>query len=262
MKIIIFFTLFLSNLKVAQAKIIYYGTMPEKISIVFGHTTMLRFDEEVKTISQASQFIIEPADLNDPNYQVFTLKPRDNFSQDQVTFILANDTIVHLMISTISKPTPETKEHFYELRPQIKEVDPLSKEQKGQNITEIELMKSMIRMDTIIGYENKSVIRKLDSGEKQIAAQLTRVYTGPKFNGYIFKITNTSKNIDYAIDVKSLALGKPNMAILSQCDQAILKPKQTTHLRVVSRPSSVYYDITLPISTIEKKLGDLNEANQ
>ena len=84
-----------------------------------------------------------------------------------------------------------------------------------------------------------------------------KVYSGPKYNGYIFKIVNNSSSKSFAIDLKSLTLGRPNVALLSQVDDSILKPadgkESATFLRIVAKPTSVYYSLTLPVAPIVEK---------
>ena len=55
----------------------------------------------------------------------------------------------------------------------------------------------------------------VDTKVDGISCQLVRVYTGSKFNGYIFKISTAAKDKDFLIDVTKLTLGSPNTAILS-----------------------------------------------
>lgn len=245
---------------ISDAKILYYGTVPEMVSIVYGQTTILHFNQEVKTISQASQFIIEATDPANPNYQLLAIRPRDLKSEDKLTFILANEAVVTLNIKTVPAHQPDKTDNMYDLRPKDEEVDPMSREDKGANITELELMKAMIRNDSIVGYQYKALVRTIPSGEKDIVAQLIKVYTGPKFNGYVFKVQNTSKASRYAIDLKSLTFGKPNVALLSQSDHQVIPELGITYLRIVTKPTSTYYEVTLPIAPMGKKQGENDEV--
>lgn len=241
------------NPMIGNSKILYYGSETEMISIVSGQTTILRFNEEVKTISQATQFIIEPADLADPNYQVLTIKPRSENSTDKITFILSNDSIINIKVKTVPQNQPDKTDNFYDLRPKDLEIE------KGTNVSEIELMKAMIRSDNIVGFHNKSLNKIIPSGEKEVKSKLLKVYTGSQFNGYIFQIENTSEEKRVAIDLKSLTFGKPNVALLSQCDHKIIPEKGTTILRIVTKATSTYYEVTLPITPMGKKQGDTDE---
>lgn len=245
------------SLPSAYAKTVYYGTEVETVSIVYGQTTLFKFNEEVKTISKASQFVMAAADPIDPNYQILSVRSRGESSTDFVSFILANDAVVNLKIVTVPVHLPEKTDNIYDFIPKDIEIDPLSREEKGTNVTEIELMKGMIRMGEVIGYNSKSLIQTIDSGQQKISAQLVRVYTGPKYNGYVFKVKNNSSSESFAIDLKSLSFGKPSSALLSQTDSKLLAGKEETFLRVVTKPTAVFYDIVLPITTMDKK-GDAN----
>lgn len=253
-KVVLFLSVFVSQL--AFAKIVYYGSETEVLTLAYDNTTILRFDEEVKTISQATRFVIEPADPTDPNYRMLSIKPRYREGKDKVTFILANDSVVSLRLDTIAQAMPEKTDNFYDLKAKASRIDPLTDGVKGTEVSEIELMKAMIRSDTPVGYNARPLIRTVNSGVDGISAQLVKVYTGPKFNGYIFKIVNSSINKKFAIDLKSLSLGRPNLALLSQVDDKILDPSvggKGTYLRIVAKPTSVYSAIVLPIEPITIK---------
>jgi hypothetical protein len=247
----------LGSSSLAQAKIVYYGSETESLPLVYGSSTIIRFTEDVKTISQASKFIIEPSDATDPNYKTLTIKPRYPDSMDKVTFILSDDSVVSLKIMTVAKAIPEKTDNFFDLRPKEQKIDPESA--KGADITELELMKAMIRTDNLVGYNAQDYVRAVRSGIDGISAQLVKVYTGPKFNGYIFQIVNNSSGTTYVIDLKSLTLGSPNQALLSQVDERVLQPKgtekssSTTYLRIVAKPTSVYSSVALPIAPIAVK---------
>ncbi|MBP6218546.1 MAG: hypothetical protein KA436_08170 [Oligoflexales bacterium] len=243
---------FLSS-PLALAKIVYYGSETEVLTLAYDATTILRFDDEVKTISQASKYIIEPADPADPNYRVLSIKPRLPDGKDKVTFILVNDTVVNLRLDTVSKAIPEKTDNFYDLKTKDLKIE----ETKGADVSDLELMKAMVRSDNLVGYNSRPFVRAVNSGIEGISAQLIKVYTGPKFNGYIFKVENTSLDKKFAIDLKSLTLGRPNVALLSQVDDKVISPigtgKHITLLRIVAKSTSVYSSLSLPIEPIVTK---------
>ncbi len=240
-----------------RGNVLYYGSEPESINLVFGESTIVRFDEEVKTISQASNFEIEPANPQDPDYRVLTIKPRENKGSSSVTFILANDVVINTKISVVTSNLLKKRDSFYDFKAKSLQVDPTAQAGIGSSVSEIELMKAMIRADKVIGYTDQAMSDKINTGIEGVAAQLVKVYTGPKYHGYIFKVTNTSKSKTYALDVKSLTLGRPNVALLSQADENVLYPaphEQTaTLLRIVAKPTAVYHSVTLPIAPILEK---------
>ena len=206
------------------AREVYYGSEAETITAAYGGPTIFRFDDEVKTISRASKFIIWPADKTDPNYAVLSLTPRFTKGTSKITFILANGVVVSTKISVVPKSIPEKTDSFYDFRPKDQQlIEDKKSNGKGANISELELMKAMIRWDDVVGYQKRVLVRSVKTGIKSINAKLVRIYTGPKYNGYIFKIRNLNPKKDYFVDVKSLTLGNPN-ALLSQVDRKILKP--------------------------------------
>ena len=108
---------------------------------------------------------------------------------------------------------------------------PVSVNSEGSDVSDLELMKSMIRWDNVVGYKVRNLIRTVNTGVDGLSAKLVRVYTGPKYNGYVFKIRNESRK-EYAIDVKSLTLGVPNVALLSQVDRKILESRKSKDIDV------------------------------
>lgn len=251
-----------SNLRVAHAKIVYYGSQTENITIVHNQTTIFRFHEDVKTIAQASNFIIAPADAADPNYQVLSIRSKALNSMDELTFMLADNSVIHLKITSVPQQLPDKTDNFYYFKPKELEVDRQANSEKGTDVTELELMKAMIRKEQIVGYNFRSLIRKIDLEQKDLKVELIQVFTGPKFNGYVFKLLNDSRKDVYELDMEKLSFGSPNVALLSQSDQKIIGPKQSTLLRIVTRPTSVYYEVKLPVAltTTTTNPGDINEA--
>ncbi|PIQ68559.1 MAG: hypothetical protein COV91_03460 [Candidatus Taylorbacteria bacterium CG11_big_fil_rev_8_21_14_0_20_46_11] len=232
-----------------EARTIYYGSETETITVSYGGETIFRFDESVKTISRASQFSIGPADGNNPDYAVLSITPRFTSGAGKVTFLLANGAVVTAKIVTVSKALPEKVDNFYDFVPKRSLVE--KEANSGPEISDLELMKAMIRWEEIVGIKERSLIRTVVTGNSELSAKLVRVYTGAKFNGYVFKIQNLSKNKDYAVDIRALTLGRPNQALLSQVDKGFLKPKEATFLRIVAKPTSVYYNVNLPVGAIQ-----------
>jgi hypothetical protein len=248
-----FLHLVLGMLTVAHGKTIYYGTSVETITIVHGGPTIFRFNEQVKTISRASKFSISPSDKESPDYTTLSVTPRFSKGSSKVTFLLADGAVVSTKIVIVPKNIPEKNDNFYDFLPKEK----LIEKKKESNVTDLDLMKAMLRWENVVGYKTKTFYRTVNSGSKQLSAKIIRVYTGPKFNGYVVKVTNKSKKKSYQIDLKSLSIGNPNQAILSQVDRKVLGPKgsgnETTYLRVVAKSTSVYYGINLPVGPANQK---------
>ncbi|MGE4233052.1 MAG: hypothetical protein AB7F43_06965 [Bacteriovoracia bacterium] len=247
----------LSCTQEAEARIVYYGSETETLSVAYGGPTILRFDEEVKTISQAARFTIEPADATQPDYKVLSITPRFPSGSSNIAFILASGQVVNTKAIIVSSSLPEKVDSFYDFRPKDKLLDQLDKSDKTAKISELELMKSMIKWEQVVDYNLRKLIRTVPSGIDDLSIQLIRVYTGAEYNGYIFKLVNNSKHRSYSINLKDLVLGTPNMAILSQIDRNVLKSEatkeNTAYLRIVAKPASIYYSVNLPFEKLEEK---------
>lgn len=236
----------------AFGKTIFYGSETESIPINRYTTTILRFDHEVKTISQAENFEISPADVNNPNYSLLSIKPRSSRG-GVLTFFLGNEAIVSLKFRVISKRSLEGIDSFYDFKDKKEKIGTNERSPEGINVTDLQLMKAMIRNDTVSGYKSRPLARNVRTKVDGIKARLIKIYTGPKFNGYIFKISNNS-DAPYHLDLSQLNLGEPNLALLSQADHIDLDEKQPhTLLRIVAKPTSAYRSISLPIRVAKQK---------
>ncbi len=238
-----------------RATTLYYGSEKEQVTLNFGSPTIFRFDEEIKTITQASNFQISPVDKKNPDYRMISIKPLKKKASDEVTFILSNDAAIALVLKTTNQKASKPGKSFFDFKPKSHKLDSINKP-VGSQVSEVELMKAMIRRAKVIGYQIKNLSQKVRTGIEGIEAYLIQVYSGPNFHGYAFRVSNTSLNKIYALDLKSMTLGRPNTAILSQSDQKILYgsgPSRSTILRIVTKPTSISYDITLPVAPIIKQ---------
>ena len=240
--------------KNSEAKVIYYGSEKEQVNLSYGGPTIFRFGEEVKTISQASRFDIHPADEADPNYSVLSVTPRFTSGKSDVTFILASGAIVNTALTVIPKAIPEKTDSFYDFKSKDSLVEG-EKDSAHSNVSEMELMKAMIRWDQVVGYKTEVLSKTVDTGVDDLSAKLVRVYMGAQFNGYVFEVKNTSSRRDYTLDLKNLSLGTPNVALLSQVDREVISSTKdknnVTFLRIVAKPTSVYYNVHLPVAPIK-----------
>ena len=251
----------LSLLPTAEARIVYFGSETETITLVYGGATLLRFPMEVKTISQARHFEIGPANPDQPNYALLSIRPRFLSGSSEVVFILSDGTVIKTKLVVVSQAQPEKTDAIYD----FKSKDTLlSRDQEsgsqgaGSNLNEMELMKAMIRGDEVSGYEVRNLIRSVSPGIKGVEIKLVRLYTGSLFNGYVFEIGNVTPKQKLFINVQNLMLGEPNVAILSAVDQPVIEPKgkdgSKTYLRVVAKATSLYNQLMLPVEVVERKL--------
>ncbi len=240
------------------ARIVYVGDEMETITLSYGGPTIVRFPTTVKTISQASRFVIGPADEDQPNYALISVTPRFSQGEDKVTFIMSDGSIINTKLVVVPKTAPEKTDSFYDLKRKDSLIEKASADdQTGAHVSELELMKAMIRGDHVAGYQVKKLIRTVDTKVSGVNCQLVRIYTGAKFNGYVFKITSDSEDKDFVIDVTKLTLGSPNTAILSQIDEQNISGSKESDkpvfLRIVAKPASVYYNVNLPVAVVKKE---------
>lgn len=243
----------------SSAKVIYFGSETEVITIVQGGATLLRFPGDIRTISQASRFEISPANPDSPNYALLSVRSRFASGSSEVVFILADGTTIKTRLVVISQAIPEKTDSIYEFKSKETLLNSPSSEKAGSDLSELELMKAMLRGDTVAGYEVRNLIRTVTPGFKGVTTRLVRIYTGNQFNGYIFELTNTTRKQKLFVNIQNLALGDPNVALLSAVDQAVIEPegsgKDKTYLRVVAKPTSVFNQLILPIQVVEKREG-------
>ncbi len=242
----------------AEARTIFYGSETETITLVYGGSTLFRFPAEVKTISQARRFDIQPADGEQPNYTLLSVTPRFSTGKTPVAFILSDGTVIKTNLVVVSAAIPEKTDSIYDFKSKDSLVSADSGS-TGSGLSEMELMKALIRGDSVSGYDVRNLIRTITPGIKGVEMKLVRIYTGNQFNGYIVEVTNVTKNQKLLLNVQNLVLGDPNVAILSTADNPVLEAPPAeghkTYLRIVAKPTSVYNQIILPVEVIEKKQG-------
>ena len=240
----------------AMAKVIYFGSETETVTIVYGSPTLFRFPTEVRTISQASHFGISPANADSPNYSLLSVLPKSPSGSSEVVFILADGTTIKTKLVVVSQAIPEKTDGIYEFRSK-ESVIGQGENQVGSSLPDVELMRAMLRGDEASGYEVRNLVRTISPGFKGVSTKLVRIYTGNQFNGYIYEITNVTKKQKLFINVQNLVLGDPNTAILGSVDQAVIEPegsgREKTYLRIVAKPTSLYNNLILPIQVAEKK---------
>lgn len=240
----------------SEARTIYFGTQTETIPLIYGGPTILRFPSEVRTISQAQKFQIEPANAEQPNYALLSVQPRFMTGSSDVAFILNDGTIIKTRLTVISKAIPEKTDSIYDFKSKENLLQKEDSNQPGASLPEFELMKAVIRDDAVAGYEVKSLTRTLTPGFKGVTIKLVRIYTGNQFNGYVFEITNITKDQKLFINVQNLILGDPNLALLSMVDQTVIEPgssKNKTYLRIIAKSTSIYNELKLPIQVVSKE---------
>lgn len=241
------------------ARTIYFGSGVETVPLLAGEETILRFPTEVSSITRAQRFEFTPSNPDQPSYATLKVRPRFSTGASNVAFMLNDGTIIQTKLTIISSATPEKIDSVYEFKSKDSQIGMPGDGASSAAISELDLMKAMIRGDQVNGYQIKAVSRTVSPGFKGIATTLTRVYTGDQFNGYIFEIENKTKDKLLQINNQNLMLGDPNQAVLSNVDFQVIEPKDSgrnkTILRIVAKPTSVFSRLILPIETVQKN-GD------
>ena len=248
-KLVLVISFLLSVTSVAQAKEVYFGSGLETVRLTYGQSTIFRFSKQVRTVSQASRFDIKPADANDPDYSLLTVRPRFTKGSTKLVFILSDGSAVnlHLVMTKHKASVPA----MYDFKPKSTLIERGDSEKNLPVVSEIDLMKAMVRDDEVTGYKRSTYSSWINSHFKGVSVSLKRVYVGKEYNGYVFAITNGRRKTGISLDVSKLTLGNPNLAVLSQIDNEILPKKgkitSSTTLRIVAKSSATYRDIKLPI---------------
>ena len=238
------------------ARTLYFGSETETVTLLAGNATLFRFPGEVRTISQASRFEIAPANGDQPNYSLLSIRPRFSTGSTDVVFILSDGATIKTRLVVVSKMLEKT-DTIYDFKSKESLVNAEDEGKAGSSLSELALMKAMVRGDQVTGYEVKNLVRTLSPGFKGVETKLIRIYTGNQYNGYIFELANKTKAQRLFVNIQNLVLGDPNVAILSTIDQTVLEPegsaREKTYLRIVAKPSSLYHQLILPIQIVEKQ---------
>lgn len=246
------------NAQAKTTKDIFFGKATENVEVPFGEKTTLVFSHRVKSHSDSKNYKISLDDNLDPDYRVFSITPLFTTGEDRVSFKLENGKTARLKFSTIKNEDKGFMEWTYSI--QAKAYQDVS---NAPPIGEVELLKAMIRDDSVAGYKRSKRNQKVASGRKGVKSTLVRVYRGRNLSGYVFKLQNTLTRNNVKIDVKSLKIGDPNLAILSQSDSMVLYPRKSkkgpseSFVRIVAKPSSQFKAMRLPMTTEKtKKKGE------
>ena len=256
---LVLFALFAALLvRNAEAKTVTYGSAVEQVRIKHGGPSIFRFPKAVQTITGASRLQIKPANDADPSYTVLAVTPRFTNGVNEVSFFLTDGSVVKTKI--LVSPNDPAADGLYDFKSKdaLDSVD----SDNAPVISEVELLKAMIRDDEVSGYKLSRVSEQVTSKQPAASVELIRIYKGSPFNGYVFRITDTSwrKNVD--VDVRHITVGDPNLAILSQSDDSVLVPKgkgvHQTLVRVVAKNTASSRDVILAMEADEPQTQGSN----
>ena len=233
----------------AVAKTIYFGGAIETVPVSYGSTTILRFEEPVKMISNAADFIIKPANDESPDYATLSVEPRITSGKVDAVFILMSGETAKLKLSVVPRQAGVKVEPIYELKSQKALIE--SRAASTPYIGRIDLMTAMIRGDKVTGYESQSPKKEISGGPGSVKVVLEKTYSGEEFKGYVYEVKNQSRHNHVTLDVRKIQFGSPNQAVLAYADLDILEQlgskKEKTRLLVVTKATSAYRDAVLPI---------------
>ena len=249
------FLLFIFSIT-GQAKEIYYGSSPEFVSV--SQETIFRFHKQVRTVSQAHRFEIKPADPNDPDYSLLSIRPRFTKGTSKVAFVLSDGNVVTLRLRIVKNKNGFT-DPFYDLKPKSLLIE--RSEKNLPVITSFDLMKSIDRDDNVMGYQRKIENKKLRAVGKNsnIRARLIRSYSGKKYRGFVIELENRCATKKYRIEVDKLKFKDSPLAIVSLVDNEVLFPGEKgnnkTLLKIVAKPTALIRDLILPVFIQNEKKG-------
>jgi hypothetical protein len=240
--------------EIASAKTIYFGSATETVPIAYGVQTILRFEEAVKTISNAGNFIVKPVNEETPDYALLSVEPRVMTGKSDTVFILSGGDVAKLRLSVVPRQAGMKLDPIYDIKSQRSLVE--SRAEAAPYIGRLELMTAMIRGDQVTGYDISSPTIDLSSGSESTKVSLVKVYSGDEFKGYVYEISNLSSKKTFDLDVRKLQFGRPNQAILAYSDLDVLEKsgsgKNKTRLIVVAKPTAFFRDALLPIRVTRK----------
>lgn len=233
----------------AEAKTVIYGSTAEQVRIIYGTPTIFRFEKAVQTVTGASRLQIEPTNKGD--YSSLSVTPRFTNGAHDVTFFLVDKSVIRTKI--VVNPKDPAADSFYDFRSRDSAENGI--DGSAPTLTEIELLKSMYRDDSVSGYKIVRMSQGFPSKSGSAQVELIRIYQGKPFNGYVFKVRNTNWRKNLEIDVRHITVGSPSLAILSQSDESTLYPKgkgvNETFVRVVAKNTASSRDVILAMEAEE-----------
>ncbi len=235
----------------AHAKTVYYGSNAEQVRVKHGGPAIFRFPKAVQTITGASRLLIKPANDADPSYTVLAVTPRFTNGVNEVSFFLTDGSVVRTKI--LVSPSDPAADSLYDFK--SKDEFNSADSENAPVLSEVELLKAMVRDDDVSGYKVSHVLERVPAKPSSMNVELMRIYRGSPFNGYVFRVTNTSSKKNVDVDVRHVTVGDPSLAILSQSDDSVLYPKgkgaHQTLVRVVAKNTASSRDVILAMEAEE-----------
>jgi hypothetical protein len=238
-----------------HAREIVYGKAKETLSVSFGVETLFRFPMEVKTITEAQRFEIRPASADEPDYSVIAVKPRMKQGVSDITFILSDGSVIRTQLIISNQPNLK-KDSIYDFKPkdELMSSNPnLIDKREPLAISELDLMRSMMNGDRLSGFEIHPLDQNIEMGSSaDISVRLIKSYIGSGMNGFVYRIRSNSKDQNLSINLETVAVGQPNLALLAQVDRPLGRGEgdepQDVLLRVVTKAGASSRKIILPLA--------------
>ncbi len=234
----------------ASAKTIYYGSNVELVNLIRSEDTVFTFMSKVKSMKVPDGVIVNRYDTESGDTSELIVKPMISKVNGRLVFRLDTGDTIKLKIRVFNKYENKITDDVYEFKP-------LAEKAEGhKDISEInalDAMKTMLRSDNHESFSVRDVFADIWPWKKGIDTKLIKIYSGKNFNGYVYKISNSSRNQSVKIDVTELKLGNPDQARYIQIDEETIPPKGSTLLRVVAAPSSYHRDLTLPVRFVKEE---------
>lgn len=243
----------------AFARDVIYGKAKETVLVPFGVETLFRFPIEVKTITEASRFEIRPANSDEPDYSVLVVKPRMSEGSAEITFLLSDGSTVRTFLLISNKPNLK-RDSIYDFKPRDELLpSSLSSGDVGANvkrdpmvISELDLLRAMVSSNQVAGFDVSNHTLGIPIGSPNLSATLVKVYRGKDINGYVYRLKVESTKQFFEVDLKSLALGQPNLAVLAQIDRKTIggekEEDRTAFLRIIAKPGVTAGKVILPVA--------------
>ena len=122
----------------------------------------------------------------------------------------------------------------------------------SMSISELDLLRAMIRGDAVAGFDVSHYSISIAINSPNLSATLIKVYRGKDLNGYVYHLKVDGSGHYYDIDLKGLAIGSPNLAVISQVDRKKIggnRPEEReSFLRIVAKPGSSGSKMILPVA--------------
>ena len=233
----------------ASAKNVYFGSAPETVPVSFGSATILRFEEPVKTVSNAADFVIKPVSPDSPDYAVLSVEPRQKTARADIVFILVSGEMATLRVKAVPPEARLRVDSVYDIKSQKALVE--NRSAATPYIGRLELITAMIRGDQVTGYEVNAERHEVASGIAGAKVTLLKTYSGSEFKGFIYEIENTSAGKSVEIDIRGVKFGVPNQAVLAYAELTILESAASFNnkslLVMVTKSAASSSEAILPI---------------